>query len=101
MKRQNYNLLDLLSEGEENAKTARELMTGLGYDNDRSVAADVAQLRKRGEIICCANDSGVKGYFLPASRSDVEKFVRRTENRLREIERMVQPARERLRGQVR
>jgi len=99
MKKDNWSLLDFLSEGEENAKTAQELMRVLGYESVRMVAADVARLRKQGEIICCVSDGNFRGYFLPENRADVERFVRRTENRLRETERMLQPARDYLQGQ--
>lgn len=94
------NLIDLLSEGEANAKTARELMRPLGCDNIREVASEVARLRKAGFIICCAGDSGTKGYFLPANSDDVQRFVRRTESRIRETEKMLRPARDYLQGEV-
>lgn len=94
------NLLDLLSEGEENAKTARELLPLLGYDSIREVAAEVARLRKAGNIICCAGDSGNKGYYLPANSEDVKRFVRRTESRIKETELMLKPAIDYLQSEV-
>ena len=96
-----FNLLEFLSEGEENAKTARELMPVLGYGDVRDVAADIARLRKQGAIICSVTGSDAKGYFLPANRDDVVRFVRRTESRIRETERMLQPAMDYLEGEGR
>jgi len=96
----NCNLLDLLSEGRENAKTARELMLPLGFDNVREVAAEIARLRKAGTIICSVTDSDVKGYYLPSCRDDIIRFVRKTESRIRETEKMLQSARDFLQGEV-
>ena len=92
------SLFAFLGEGEQNAKTARQLMQSLGYNSVREVAADIARLRKRKNIICSVTDANVKGYYLPANRSDVERFVRKTRSRIRETEKMLKPAEDFLEG---
>ena len=96
----NYSLLDFLTEGEQNAKTARELAQALGYDSIREVAAEIARLRKAGTIICSVTDTATKGNFLPANSEDVKRFVRRTEFRIRETERMLKPAKDHLQSEA-
>lgn len=83
------SILDLISEGEENAVTSSELcrITGL---NQREVTLCVNALRRSGNIICSSGN----GYFLPSCLHDVEKFYRQMTSRQKEIERAKHSAKE-------
>lgn len=81
------NLVDLLSEGEENAITTRELCKLLGW-NSREITLYINALRRSGKVICSSD----KGYFLPSCLHDVERFYRHMTSRQKEIEKAKQSA---------
>ena len=91
-------LIEYLSTGKENAKTARELCTLLGYKNTRAVTQEIARLRCEGAVICSSCREGRHGYFLPADDSDVLAFSRQMHSRSTEILRAVAPADAHLQG---
>lgn len=90
-------IMDILSEGKENALTAQDISRILGYDNVRVVAAEIARLRQQGKIICSINGEH-NGYYLPESDEDIVKFVVKTERRIQEITKALQPAKNYLEG---
>ena len=77
----NSMLLDIIPIGEVNAIKARDMAQILGYNDIRDVTEEIAILRKSGAIICSSSD----GYFLPEDNNDIERFYRRTKNRIREL----------------
>ena len=77
-------LLDYLSRGQENAKTATELQALLGYRTQREVTKEVHRLRKSGEVICSSTHDPF-GYFLPENNSDVLRFKRQMLSRIKQI----------------
>ncbi len=83
----NSLLMTYLSEGEENAITARALACILGA-SEREVTRCINGLRCGGAVICSTGD----GFFLPSSVQDVEKFCRTMRSRQKEIERATKSA---------
>ncbi len=81
------NIINLLSEGENNAIKTSEIsrLTGL---NQREVTLYINALRRSGEVIC----SSEKGYYLPSCLYEVERFYRQMTSRQREIEKAKQSA---------
>lgn len=77
-------LLDYLSRGQENAKTAAELQSLLGYHTKRDVTKEIHKLRKAGEVICSSTHEPF-GYFLPENNSDVLRFKRQMLSRIKQI----------------
>ena len=86
-------IMDILSAGKENALTAQDIGRLLGYDI-RGVRSEIARLRQQGEFICATSSKENKGYFLPESDTDIVNFVVMTENRIKETQKMVQPAKD-------
>lgn len=70
-----------LSKGPENAVTLRHLAALLDMD-ERSVRAQIASERKRGNIIISDNKHG---YFLPSSAEEIRRFSRSMHHRAKEI----------------
>ena len=86
------HLPDYLSKGMENAKTARELCSLLGYKTMRDVTKEVARLRCNGEVICSSNVNGYEGYYLPQRKSELANFIATQHGRIREMQKSVMPA---------
>ncbi len=86
------NIIDLLSEGEENAITTGQIcnITGL---TKREVTLYINALRRNGEVICSSD----KGYFCPSCLCEVERFYRQMTSRQREIEKAKQSAKDYIR----
>ena len=81
------DLTNFLTQGEENATTAQELATVLGW-NRREVTAEINALRKSGTVIC----SSGKGYYFPADKNDVQAFVRHMHSRIADMRSATQSA---------
>ena len=82
-------LMIYLSKGEENAVTTKELAQYLNWHN-REVTQHISDLRCNGALIC----SSGKGYFLPASVEEVEKFYKQMSSRQKKIGKAKKPAEE-------
>jgi len=78
-------LLDLLSIGAENAKTAKELGSILNW-NDTEIRHEVNRLRKSGVPIC-ASPHGYKGYYMPSCRSEAAYYGKQFRARLADAQR--------------
>ena len=80
----NYNeiILRAIGTGEEHAVHRAELvqLTGLC---ERDVRRVIEQLRRGGAVIC----SDKHGYYMPADRSELEKYVKQETARIRSINR--------------
>lgn len=75
---------ELLLTGEQNALTARELARTL-QTNTRSVSLLVEQERRQGNPICATCDSKTPGYFIPATREEMQRYCNRLYHRAGEI----------------
>lgn len=79
------HLLSYLSEGRDNAVTARHLVKINAFSSIRDVTQEVNRLRRRGYIIC-SSCTPPCGYYLPASMDEISGFCRQMDSRITEIE---------------
>ena len=77
-------VFELLSTGEQNARSARELARALGTDR-RGISSLVEQERRAGKPICATCDNKNPGYYVPATREDMERYCSRLKHRAGEI----------------
>lgn len=77
-------IFELLDTGEQNARTARELAKALNTDR-RSVSILVERERRAGKPICATSNSKTPGYYIPATRKDMERYCSRLQHRAGEI----------------
>ena len=77
-------IFELLDTGEQNARTARELAKILNTDR-RQISSLVERERRAGRPICATSDSNTPGYYIPATREDMEHYCRRLQHRAGEI----------------
>lgn len=77
-------IFELLDTGEQNARTARELAKVLNTDR-RSISILVERERRAGKPICATCDSKTPGYYVPATREDMERYCSRLQHRAGEI----------------
>lgn len=87
-------LLSLLPVGADDPITARELQQLLNLPRVRDVSLLINLLRRQGEVIC----SNGKGYYKPATRCEVESFVKQMRSRMKEIKLATISAEKALRG---
>ena len=91
-------LLECLPRGEKNAISMREF-ANITAQNLREARRSIYELRCAGAVICSGTDrNGAKGYFLPANRLEVERYVHFQESRIRAAARAVRSARKYLKG---
>jgi len=78
---------ELLYEGAENARTAKELCCQLGIDEKdwRIVSKAVERERREGKPICASSSSDFPGYYKPANREELERYINRLHRRAGEI----------------
>lgn len=86
-------VVELLKFGHENATSTEELCVEL-HCNERQLRKLVADERKRGYIICSQTNGG---YFLPATRTEIEKFVKSLNKQAISIFKAIQGAKKTLR----
>ena len=67
----------ILPKGEENAIKAVDLAARLGFNNTRLLQASIAKARAEGQMIL----SSGRGYYLPSSDEEVQRFIKTMENR--------------------
>ena len=77
-------IFEMLDTGEQNARTARELAKVLNTDR-RQISSLVEQERRAGKPICATCDSKTPGYYIPATREDMERYCRQLQHRAGEI----------------
>ena len=77
-------VFELLGTGAENAKSSRELCGLLGI-NHRVLTQAIEAERRAGQPICASCDSTNPGYFLAATRAEMEKYCSRLRHRAGEI----------------
>lgn len=79
-------IVDLLSQGQENAVPLRQLMVLTGADG-RTIREKIAAERLGGVPILSNNSTG---YFLPGNKGERDRFVRSMRHRAKEIERVAE-----------
>lgn len=62
----------ILPKGEEHAIKSADLAARLGFENTRQLQVDIAKARGNGVMIL----SSGRGYYLPSSKAEVERFVK-------------------------
>ena len=77
-------IYEMLDTGEGNAKTARELAKLLQVDR-RVISSLVERERRAGRPICATCDSKAPGYYIPATREDMERYCGQLQHRAGEI----------------
>ena len=77
-------IYEMLSEGKQNARSAQELSQILGIDR-RGVSILVERERRAGKPICATTVSRMPGYFIPATREDMERYCQQLKHRAGEI----------------
>ena len=77
-------IFEMLDTGEQNARTAKELARIIGTDR-RSISLLVDSERRAGKPICASCDSKTPGYYIPATREEMERYCRRLQHRAGEI----------------
>lgn len=78
---------ELLSTGAENARTAKELCCQLGIDEKdwRIVTRTIERERREGKPICASSSSDSPGYYKPANREELTRYINRLHKRAGEI----------------
>ena len=77
-------IYEMLSRGENNARTARELAQLTGIDR-RAVSLLVERERREGRPICASCDSKQPGYYIAADREEMARYCDSLRHREREI----------------
>lgn len=77
-------IFELLAEGEENARTARELATVLQC-HTRDITAMIEAERREGAPICASCRSDRPGYYLAANAEELETYCKKLKSRAIEI----------------
>jgi len=75
-----FVVMEALPAGKENAISAQDLCTYLGFNNVRELQHEIARERKAGAVILSTCQEG-GGYFLPCNDREVRQFIRTLENR--------------------
>lgn len=77
-------IFEMLETGEQNARPARELARLLNIDR-RGISVLVEQERRAGKPICATCDNRTPGYYIPATREEMERYCNRLHHRAGEI----------------
>lgn len=77
-------IYEMLYEGEENARTAKELAYSLNM-NTRNVSVLIEAERRAGYPICATCDAKHPGYYIPETWQDMESYCNRLLHRMGEI----------------
>ncbi|WP_313185894.1 hypothetical protein [Lacrimispora sp.] len=89
---------EALPVGKENAISAQELCTYLGFNSTRDLQHEIARERKAGAVILSTCQEG-GGYFLPSNEREVRQFIKTLENRANNTFEALRSARRFLRQQ--
>lgn len=77
-------IFELLTEGRENARTARDLAKLTGLDR-RAVSLLVERERRAGKPICATCDGTAPGYYVAADRDEMQRYCDNLRHREQEI----------------
>lgn len=95
----NFVVMDVLQKGKENAISAHNLCTYLGFDSVRCLQKEIERERKEGAVILSTCQDG-GGYFLPSCDQEVRQFIRTLENRARNTFAALKSAKRLLSGSI-
>ena len=73
-----FEIMDILPEGKENAISSDELVQIFHLRNKRELQLRIAEERKEGALILSSSKGG---YYTSRNPADVEKFIRTLESR--------------------
>lgn len=76
-------IFELLTEGRENARTARELAR-VCNKTTREITIQVERERREGRLICAATGSN-PGYYIPESPGELQRYCDQLKGRAIEI----------------
>lgn len=93
-----FVVIEALHTGKENAISAQDLCTYLGFNCARELQHEIARERKAGAVILSTCQDG-GGYFLPSNDREVRQFIRTLENRAKNTFEALRSARSFLRQQ--
>ena len=77
-------IYELLTEGRENARTARDLANLTGLDR-RAVSLLVERERRAGRPICATCEGNTPGYYIAADREEMQRYCDSPRHREGEI----------------
>ena len=86
------NFMEILLHGERNAVSAVYLVNRLGLKDTRDLRLAVSSARANGQIIC----SGKAGYYIPETREELKRFIRKMETMATSTLKALKSAREAL-----
>lgn len=75
-----FVVMEALHTGKENAISAQELCTYLGFNSVRELQHEIARERNAGAVILSTCQDG-GGYFLPENDREVRQFIKTLESR--------------------
>lgn len=79
------SIVDYLSTGKENARTARELADEIGIRKTRPITLAIERARREGHPICAAVSGFYLGYYLAEDQAELKKYCYRLQHRAGEI----------------
>lgn len=77
-------ICEILSTGEHNARTGREICALLNI-SARDLTAAVERERRAGQPICASTDSKSPGYYLAADKDEMQRYCNSLMRRAGEI----------------
>jgi biotin operon repressor len=77
-------IYEMLAEGEQNARSAKDLAKLLHCDR-RAISLMVEAERRQGKPICASCDSKTPGYYIPESKEVMQGYCNRLLHRMGEI----------------
>lgn len=79
-------IYEILQEGAENATTGKEICSRLDL-NIRELQAGIRRERKAGRPICAntGHGNGKAGYYIPASKGEMQRYCNSLQHRAGEI----------------
>lgn len=83
-KQDDFYIAGMLPRGSENAITTVELLRRTGYACKRQLTKVIQAERKAGAMIASRTD-GQGGYFQPATKEELERYIRSMDHRARQI----------------
>lgn len=93
-----FVVMEALHTGKENAISAQDLCTYLGFNSTRDLQYEISRERNAGAVILSTCQEG-GGYFLPGNDREVRQFIRTLENRAKNTFAALRSARGLLRQQ--
>ncbi len=76
---------EALCVGENNTRTGKDLAAHYNCDI-RTITEQIEAARRKGTPICAVSVSGTPGYFLAATRQELERYCNRLEHRAGELD---------------